>query len=246
MDKLKPLQDLTFVTDEHLYKEIMNYFSKEFPKIKELGEHVDFNEVSFSNNMMAGSGTYFTVATDMFCRKNLPDYRIAKLSDLESSLEMFKGVHIHTGLAMHELTSASRFEKFNEEQAKHLFVQLVQRGATPYSLPIWIDLRNLTLDRALHFNLTDESSYKFNADILNYNTGSGLSAAGFSKTDEFGLPIKACRGLISAILNKREIYTARHSPIEAVKLDHCSGICVGYSNFEDLYDKGRVVLTKIK
>jgi hypothetical protein len=178
-------QDLQFVTDENFYKEICKYIRTEFPDLH--------NPLTFENNLMRQSNTYIVVAVDMYLKSINSEFRIARQSDLETNLQMFKGFYIDSGLALRNL------ENTNKEQAIYLFNQLKQKGFTQKDFPIWINLRGLSLDKTLNFNLTDESLYK-TAKCLNWKNGEK-----YSVTDDFGLPKEKDKS------SNRQIWTEKHA-----------------------------------
>jgi hypothetical protein len=70
-----------------------------------------------------------------------------------------------------------------------------------------LNLRGLKLDSNLNFNLTDESSYKLNANCLNWKDESF-----YSQTDNFGLPKEIDENSL------RKIWTIKYG---------LSGVCLG-------------------
>ena len=166
-----PNEDLQFITDKSLYDEIKTYFAKTFPDKQEMFNELEWNS---QNSVATGSNSYISTGVDMFFKKNMPKYRIARQIDLETDLKKFKGFYIDSGLALRSL------ENPNQEKAKHIQKQLKQRGLNKF--PVWMDLRGLELDSNLNFNLTDESRYK-QADCLNWK-----NETKYSQIDDFGLP----------------------------------------------------------
>jgi len=219
---LKPIlpnSDLSFVEDKDLYKEIRNYLKSEHRNLK--------NELIFQDEVMKGSSTYLAVAVDMFLKKYHPGFRIARHTDLETNLSMFKGFYIDSGLALRNLKGA------NKEQGIYLFNQLKQRGIKEKNFPIWLDLRGLLLDQNLNFNLTDESRYK-TEECLSWECG-----IGYSKIDDFGLPQQKDKN------SGRQIWTSDYS------LSRCYLVRISYlyssdSVFSYSNDIGRVVLAKAR
>ena len=168
-----PAGDLSFITDENLYKEIIKYLDKTFPNNKS-----DLSaKLEFKDNVMKGSNTYIAAAVDMYFKSINSKYRIARQKDLETNLEFTKDTYNDSGLALRNLT-----DKTNKEKAIYLFIQLSSRGIKEKDFPIWLDMRGLTLDDNLNFNLTPESFYK-TAECLNWD-----NETKFSKINEFGLP----------------------------------------------------------
>lgn len=172
LNPIIPNSDLSFITNKDLYKEIRNYLKSEYRNLE--------NKFVFDENeeVMKQSNTYLAVAVDIFLRKYHPEFRIARQADLETNLQMFKGFYIDSGIALRNLTGE------NKEKGNYLFNQLKQRGIEEKDFPLWLDLRGLSLDRNLNFNLSDESKYK-TAECLNWE-----SSTYYSAVDGFGLPEK--------------------------------------------------------
>ena len=162
--------DLTFITDEKLYKEIVKYMDRTFPEHKGvLSEKLAFDGV------MKGSSSYIATATDMFLKSINAEQRIATQRDLETNLQMFKGFYEDTGLALRSVKDP------NKDRAKYLYEQIRKRNPK-IAFPIFVELRGLELNAELNFNLTEESRYK-TAECLNWDSGTK-----YSQTDDFGLP----------------------------------------------------------
>jgi len=213
-----PNQDLQFITDENLYNEIVKYLDKTFPAHKRnLSEKLSFDEV------MKGSNPYIAVAVDMFLKQEMPEYRIATQRDLETNLQMFKVFQIDSGLALRSLADS------NVEQATHLFNQLQKRNHN-INFPIWVELRGLTLDNDLNFNLTDGSRYK-TADCLNWEKGTH-----YLETDDFGLPKSK-----SSMLGRR-IWTTPYRGLS--RIYWYSKLFCNSSYLSNSDDNGRVVVVK--
>ena len=161
-------KDLTFITDENLYKEIVCYMDKTFHYTSAFS----IGKLYF-DGVMKGSNPYIATAVDMFLQSINDTHRIATQKDLETNLEMFKGFYEDTGLVLRSLKDP------NQDKANYLYGQIAKANST---LPIFFNLRGLKLDANLNFNLTEESRYK-TANCLNWE-----SATKYSKIDEFGLP----------------------------------------------------------
>ena len=170
-----PNQDLQFITDKNLYKEIIQYLNTIFPNNQ---NYLGLDKLKFEDNVMKGSNIYNTIAIDMYLKSINSRYRIARQIDLEQKLDMFKEFYVDSGLALRNLTGVY------QQQTKYLFEQLKSRGLTEDDFPIWFDLRGLKLDNNLIFNLTDESKYK-TAKCLNWEDDEY-----YSEIDDFGLPKK--------------------------------------------------------
>jgi len=142
--------DLSFVTDENLYKEIVRYSDKTFP------DHKDdlTKKLSFKDGVMKGNNSYISTMVDMYCKSNGLKERVATQMDLETNIEMFKGFYVDNGLALRTLNGV------NEEKAIYLFEQLKRKGISENNFPLYIALRGLRLDDNLNFNLTEESYWK--------------------------------------------------------------------------------------
>jgi len=170
-------KDLTFITDENLYKEIVCYMDKTFHYTSAFS----IGKLYF-DGVMKGSNPYIATAVDMFLQSINDTHRIATQKDLETNLEMFKGFYEDTGLVLRSLNYP------NKDKAKYLYKQIRKENFTlPIfsnlrRLNIFFDLRGLKLDANLNFNLTEESRYK-TANCLNWKIGTK-----YSKIDEFGLP----------------------------------------------------------
>jgi len=222
---INPNSNLQFVTDEDLYEEIVKYLNIQFPNHKDvLSRKLSFDA---DNKIMKGSSTYIVTAIDMYLKKELPEYRIARQIDLEQNLSMFKGFYIDSGLALRTLTSS-----INLSEAKYLFNQLEQRGLTEQDFPIWINLQGLELDNNLNFNLTDESSFKIRAKCLNWE-----NKTTYLNIDNFGLPKKEYK------TSSRCIWT-NNNALSGSNLFKDSGLDSGSSSLALSYDDGRVVLVK--
>ena len=166
-----PSKDLNFITDENLYKEIVCYLDKTFPAYTEtLSGRLSFDGV------MKGSNPYIATAVDMFLQSINDSHRIATQKDLETNLEMFKGLYEDTGLVLRNLNNPDK------DKAKYLYEQIGKANSNFPIFPFFFDLRGLKLDANLNFNLTEESRYK-TANCLNWESGTK-----YSKIDEFGLP----------------------------------------------------------
>ena len=166
-----PSGDLAFITDENLYKEIVCYMDKTFPShTATLSEKLSFDGV------MKGSNSYIATAVDMFLQSINDSHRIATQKDLETNLEMFKGLYEDTGLVLRNLNNPDK------DKAKYLYEQIGKANSNFPIFPFFFDLRGLKLDANLNFNLTEESRYK-TANCLNWESGTK-----YSKIDEFGLP----------------------------------------------------------
>ena len=217
-----PNKELSFIEDENLYKEIVKYLDKTFPAQKDNLS----NKLKFENNVMKGSNSYIATAVDMYFKSINSQHRIARQFDLETNLPMFKGCYEDTGLALRSL------ENKNKSQAEYLFSQLKQRNSN-IKFPIFINLRGLSLDSNLNFNLTDESQYK-TAECLNWKNGEK-----YSKIDEFGLPKEkdenSSRQILTINSGLSSCYLNRGSNL------YSDGLDLSYSN-----DLGRVVLAKEK
>ena len=211
-------EDLSFVTDENLYKEISQYITKEHSQIE--------NKLIFEDNVMKNSNPFLAVAVDMFCKKHYPEYRIARQVDLETNLSMFKGLYIDSGLALRNLTGN------NKEQAIYLFEQLKQKGIKESNFPIWSDLRGLELN-GKNFKLTDESIYS-TQECLNWKSGTK-----YSKINNLGLPKEKDEN------SSRQIWTSNNA-LSSCCLDWDSDLYSDYSDLFDSNGVGRVVLAKLR
>jgi len=215
-----PNQDLQFIKDENLYQEIIKYLDKTFPDHSEVLN----DKISFGDNAMRGSNPYIAVAVDMFLKSISSEYRIARQTDLETNLQMFNETYEDTGLVLRSLKEP------NKIQAEYLYNQLQKRNHN-IKFPIWFDIRGLTLDNRLNFNLTDGSRYK-TAECLNWEMGTH-----YLKTDDFGLPKSKDKD------SGRQIWTIKDGLSVACLLKSLdlgsSDSSLSYSN-----DYGRVVLAK--
>jgi hypothetical protein len=232
-NKVQPVQNpiinsnsnLQFVTDENLYDEIVKYLNIQFPDHKDiLSEKLSFNRI---DRVMKGSNSYIATAIDMYLKKEIPDYRIARQIDLEQNLQMFKGNYIDSGLALRNIIDST-----NQSHARYLFNQLKQGGLTEKDFPIWFNLQGLELDNNFNFNITDESLYKIKAKCLNWKTG-----AHYSIIDDFGLPKKEDK------TSSRQILTNGNA-LSSGYLNGKSILSSYYSDFSAFNDLGRVVLVQ--
>ena len=127
--------------------------------------------------------------------------------------------------ASHVLTGA------NEKKAIYLFDQLKKKGKTEKDFPFWINLRGISLDNNLNFNLTDKSFYA-TAECLNWKNGTN-----FSEINNFGLPergnTKSKRAIWTTDSGLSRCYLYWYSYLNSSNSD------LSYSN-----DDGRVVLAK--
>src|SRR3989339_875894 len=214
-----PSGDLNFITDENLYKEIVNYMDKTFPAYTStLSGKLSFDGV------MKGSNPYIATAVDMFFKSINDTHRIATQKDLETNLEMFRGFYEDTGLVLRSLNNPNNYK------AKYLYEQIAKANST---LPIFFNLRGLKLDANLNFNLTEESRYK-TANCLNWE-----SVARYSKIDEFGLPTE------KDINSLREIWTLKDGFVR-LSLNKHLDLNSYNGGLEDSNDNGRVVLVDLK
>lgn len=222
---LKTRIDLQFITDENLYKEIIKYLDKTFPAQKSNLSA----KLKFKDNVMKGSNPYIATAVDMYFSSINSKFRIARQRDLETNLQMFKGFYVDSGLALRSLEASSK------KQAKYLFAQLKQKAPNfqvpIFQVPIWIDLRGLSLDNNLNFNLGSESQYK-TAECLNWKYEKK-----YSEIDEFGLPKEINKN------SNRQIFI-RNSGLFKACLDDGSDLIFGYSYLGSSNDYGRVVIAK--
>jgi len=216
---IQPTGDLTYVTDEALYKEITQYLKKEHPNLN--------NPLTFNNGVMKQSNTYIATAIDMFCKKHMKEYRLATQLDLEQDLEFTKDTYNDSALALRNLKND------NSEQANYLFNQLKQKGIKEKDFPIWFNLRDLELDSNLNFNLTDKSIYS-TQECLNWKSGEK-----FSKTNNFGLPEKIDKS------SSRQIWTSNNA-LSSCYLGGGSCLGSGDSGLSDSGGDGRVVLAKVR
>jgi hypothetical protein len=222
LNPILPTEDLSFIEDKDLYKEIRNYIKNDHPNLE---NKLIFDE---SEKVMKYSNLYLAVAVDMFSKEYHPEYRLATQFDLEQNLPMFEDFDIDSGLALRNLTGT------NKDKGIYLFNQLKQRGIKKSNFPIWVDLRGITLDSNLNFNLTDESRYKLNADCLNWKKGEK-----YSLIDDYGLPKKKDSN------SGRQIWTADHA-LSGGSLSWCSVLVSGNSVFVYSGDNGRVVVAKVR
>lgn len=220
---IPPTGDLIFVTDENLYKEIVKYIDKEFSNYKSIFS----KNLKFADGVMKGSNTYIATAIDMFCKNNLPEYRLARELDLEQNLQFTADTYNDSGLALRNLVNS------NKEQAIYLFNQLKQKGLTENDFPIWFDLRGLELDKNLNFNLTDESFYE-KADCLTWADGTK-----YSKVNKFGLPEQKDNN------SSRQIWTSDNA-LSRCYLNVGSDLVTSNSGLSGSNNGGRVVLAKVR
>jgi hypothetical protein len=219
-----PNSNLSFVTDAHLYNEIIKYLDTQFSNYKDiLSQKLSFDA---DNEIMKGSNTYIATAIDMFLKKEIPEYRIARQIDLEQNLQMFRGFYIDSGLALRNLTNST-----NNSKAIHLFNQLKQKGLTEQDFPIWFNLQGLELDNNLNFNLTDESLYK-TAECLNWK-----NRTRYSVIDDFGLPEKENKS------SSRQIWI-NDNALSGFDLGRASDLLSGNDDLAGSFDNGRVVLVR--
>ena len=218
LNPVLPTEDLSFVEDKDLFKEIRNYIRTEH-------RNLDF-KLNFQNEVMKGSNPYLQVAIDMFLKQNFPEFRIARQRDLETDLQKFRGFYIDSGLALR-----SR-EAQNSEQSISLYNQLKARGLKDSEIfPMFIELRNLELTPTLEFQLTPESTYK-QAPCLNWQSG-----AKYKQTDDFGLPEQ------EESLGSRKLFTS-NSALSRVYLYRYGNLYSSYSYLSSSYDYGRVALVR--
>ena len=214
-------ENLSFITDKNLYKEIRKYLDATFSAHKSTLS----KNLRFEDSVMKGSNSYIAVGVDMFLKKQNSKYRIATQRELETNLEMFKGCYKETGLALKSIAEP------NKSQAENLYAQI--KKATPnIEFPIFVDLRGLVLDSNLNFNLTDESKYK-TAECLNWK-----DEKRYSKIDDFGLPKEIDKN------SKRQIGTKSSGLLSS----YLNGALYFNANGEDLSNSnssGRVVLARV-
>ena len=213
--------ELSFVTDENFYKEIIQYMDKTFSSQKSNLS----NKLYFSDGVMKGSNTYIATAVDMFLKSINSKYRLATQLDLEQNLKFTADTYNDSGLALRSLTGA------NQDKAIYLFEQLKKRGKTEKDFPLWINLGGLKLDNNLNFNLTDESFYA-TAECLNWK-----NETPFSEINNFGLPER------KNTKSKRTIWTT-DSGLSGCFLDGVSYLGSGSSDLSYSDCDGRVVLAK--
>ena len=218
---VQPTGELSFVTDENLYKEIIKYLDKTFPT----QESNLSQKLKFENSVMKSSNPYIAVGVDMFLKSINFQYRIATQKDLETNFQMFKGFYEDSGLALRSL------EEPNSSQAEHLYKQLKLRNPN-IKFPIFINLRDLELDANLNFNLTNESQYK-TADCLNWKDGEK-----YSKVDEFGLPKEINKN------SSRRIWT-KNSGLAGTYLDGSLDFAAIDKGLSDSADNCKVVLARV-
>jgi len=222
VNTLIPIQgDLSFVTDENLYKEITKYLDLAFPGHKDILSE----NLKFENSVMKGSNTYIATAVDMYLKSINSEYRLATQLDLEQNLKFTADTYNDSGLALRNLGKA------NKDQAIYLFNQLRKKGLTEKDFPIWFNLRELNLDNNLNFNLTDESFYK-KIESLNWKNGTN-----FSEINSFGLPEKEDK------TSNRQIWTADYA-LSRCYLGRISNLYSDGSGLSNSSDYGRVVLAK--
>ena len=209
--------DMQFITDKNLYDEIKKYFTATFKGHEDIFNKLVWND---KDSVAKGSNSYIATGVDMFCKTQLQDYRIARQADLETNLQMFKDFYIDSGLALRSLKDP------NKDKARHLYNQLKS-----VDFPVWIDLKGLTLDSNLNFNLTDESIYK-KAECLNWENGTK-----YSKTDDYGLPKEKDES------STRQIWTTNKG-LARCFLDRGSNLYSGFEGLDGSGDDGRVVLVK--
>ena len=213
-------KELQFVTDEKLYKEIIKYLDKTFPNNPDILS----KKLKFKDNVMKGSNPYIATAVDMFLKSINSKSRIATQRDLETNLEMFKGTYEDTGLVLRSLKDP------NKKQAEYFYNQLKSKNPN-IKFPIFADLRGLTLDDNLNFNLTDNSNYK-TADCLNLKSGTH-----FFQTDEFGFPKSEDEN------SSRQIWTGSDGLV-GLYLDGDLDLSSYYEGLSNSDGYGRVVLAK--
>lgn len=217
LNPVLPTSDLSFIQDKDLFKEIRNYIKSDHNKLE--------NKFSFQEGLMKGSNPYLAVAIDMYFKKHAPTYRVATQSDLEKDLDFTKGTYNDTGLALRNLTGS------NSEKAEHIFKQLKHRGIKIEDFPIWLNLRELELDKNLNFNLTDESVYKTQPQ-LNWENGTR-----YSKVNDLGLPKEKDKN------SNRQIWTSNHA-LSRCYLNRCSNLLSDDSDLSYSSDNGRVVVSR--
>ena len=215
--------DLSFVTNETFYKEIINYLDKTFPA----HQNVLSSNLKFEDNVMKGSNTYIATAVDMYLKSINSNYRLATQLDLEQNLKFTADIYNDSGLALRNLGKA------NKDQAIYLFNQLRKKGLTEKDFPLWFNLRGLNLDNNLNFNLTDESFYE-KEKCLNWKNGTS-----FSKIDAFGLPKEEDK------TSSRQIWTSDNA-LSGCYLGRDSDLGSGSSSLSSSGVNGRVVLAKPK
>jgi hypothetical protein len=168
-----PNKNLKFVSDKHLYDEMIRYFTKEFPGKEDFLNRKFVWDSAFSTAV--GSSSVLAIGADMYLESQNVGYRIATLKDLEKNPKLGGGIYVDTGLVLRSL------EDPNFGKAKYLREQI--RKANPQmDLPIYIQSRGLKLTKGLNFLLTDESVYK-TANCLNCE-----NYMSYSQTDNLGLP----------------------------------------------------------
>lgn len=164
-------KDLTFVTDEKMYEDIVSFMDATLPDYKGILSDATI----FADGVMKGSNPYIAVAVDMYLKSINHPHRIATLADLEKNPNDVRDCEIMVGLALRSL------EDPNMEIANHLYDQLKSRKPG-IEFPIYIDLRGLTLDDRLNIRLLDEARHE-TAPCLNWHFGTT-----YTYTDSFGLP----------------------------------------------------------
>ncbi len=210
--------ELSFITDQNLFKEINKYIKSNHPNLN--------NPLEFNNNVMKQSNPFLAVAIDMYLKQINSEYRIATQIDLEKDLEFTKGTYNDSGLALRNLTGD------NKGEANYIFNQLEKRGLTENNFPIWLNLRGLELTKDLNFNLTDESFYK-TAEALSWASGTN-----FSKINDFGLPKERDNSAT------RQIWTNQNYALSRCYLYYDSNLSSSSSELANSGDDGRVMLSK--
>ena len=222
---LPPNGTLSFIDKKQLYDQVQKYFEAEFPNHKEIFEKLTWDT---NNNVTNGSNTYIAIATDMFCKKHMPGYRLARQLDLETDLQKFKGAYVDSGLALRSTDGT------NAKQAKSLYKQLHKKNKK-IKLPVWVDLRGLSLDSSLNINLTDESTYK-TADCLNW-----ANETHYSAKDDFGLPSSEDK------TSDRQIWTPNTKKgLLGCYLNWNSDLVSDSEDFAYSNSNGRVVVSKAR
>ena len=237
--------DLTFVTDENIFKEFINYYHKDIERLAPFCDKSDFlKKLRFLNiidlecnpaaSVMEGSNIFINIAMDMFSKKYLSGYRLARQVDLEQHLNYIENfpvsANIYTGLVLKSVGEG------NWDQGENLLKQLKRRGIRESDFPIWLDLRGLELSNSFKIILTDEARYKKKADPF-YDIYDGHF---FSKTDDaFGLPI-----LNPKDKNKsRKIYNWSYS-LSAAYMDTSFNLILAFSRLYDFKIDSYVLLAK--
>ena len=220
LNPVLPTEDLSFVEDKDLFREIRNYIKS---------EHRNLNyKLSFQNGTMNGSNPSLLIAVDMFLKSNIPEFRIARQRDLETDLEKFKIFYIDSGLALRSKDNP------NSAQAINLYNQLRARGLKDEDIfPMFIELRGMEITKDLEFQLTDESTYK-QEECLNWNSGTR-----YSQTDDLGLP------LVKDNSGTRKIWTASGG-LHGTCLGSVSVLNSFVDGLSSSDSVGRVVLAKVR